>query len=626
MAHAQRMSRAGRWAAYLHDLTWVVLSVALAYWLRFNLGTIPEPFREGMVVIGGVALAVYGVLFRAFGLYGGIWRVASFPDLTRIVKTVAIGTMATTVILFYLKSLGGVPRSVLLMHPLLLMLGMALPRVGYRRIVERQPHRKRSIGQRTLIVGAGYTAEALLDSLTRHPAFEPVAFIDPDARGRGVPLRGLPVLRGMERVPRIIRDVGIDVVMVALPTIPPPVLEGLAEACAATRVPCRILPTSDELGVGPVDAARLRPVRVEDLLGRAPPALDRTLISGSLRDKRVLVTGGGGFIGSELCRQIAGAGVGRLIVLDNTEANLVQVHTAIRQVYPDVGLHPLLGDIRDRARMKQVFAEHVPQVVFHAAAYKHVELMEANPFEAVENNVIATRALADTADSVGCERFVMISTDKAGHPSNVVGATKRMAELYCQNLQRVSRTRFIATRFGNVIGSSGSVVGIFEQQISEGGPVTVTHPEMTRHFVTALEVAGMVLQTAAMGRGGEVFVVHLGEPVRIADLARKMIRLSGREPGREIQIAYTGLRGGEQLHDRLFLSGDTLVGTDHPHLLEAPSRPIEWKRLLFEIDRIEKSVIERDFSALTASLNFLVPEFTPDPGSPLAQRAVPLGG
>ncbi len=397
--------------------------------------------------------------------------------------------------------------------------------------------------------------------------------------------------------------------MLAIPSADRKVVKKLVDQCNQVNVPCQTLPSVFEIADHGVDASRLRHVTLEDLLGRDPVKLDTQAISDYLQGKVVLVSGGGGSIGSELCRQVAHQKPERLIVFDNGEFNLYSIDHELNENFPGLSLESILGDVKDADRVNWVFQTFSPDVVFHAAAYKHVPMIESNPAEGVTNNICGTKVVADAADRYGADRFVMISTDKAVNPANVMGATKRVAEIYCQNLDVHSQTRFITTRFGNVLGSAGSVVPLFHKQIEDGGPVTVTHRDITRYFMTIPEAVSLILQAGAMGRGGEIFVMDMGDPVLISDLARQMIRLSGLEPESDIQIVYTGLRPGEKLYEEIFHESEGLQPTSHAKLLLATSRQVDWDWLNKELVQLQNAAVLRDVEIVTNHLHNIIPEF-----------------
>ncbi len=607
MRHRRRWWQSS-WTVLLHDLLWVPAALFFAYWLRFNMNEIPTSFQSGMIWLVAVAVPVQAVSFCLFGLYRGIWRFASVPDLMRILKSVMTGVAVTFGLMFIFQRLAGVPRSVLLLYPLFLALGLAAPRLCYRWWKDRSLHLVGD-GQRALVVGAGDAGELLLRDLLKNHAYVPVGILDDDANKLGKEIHGIRVLAGLNDVPGQIQSMAADVVLLAIPSASRRLIRRVTEDCQRAGIPCRTLPSLAEMADGRVEVARLREVAIEDLLGREPVAINSDALSAFLCGKRVLVTGAGGSIGSELCRQIVNMVPAQMIMLDHAEFNLYRIEQELCAEKRDVCI-PLLGDVRDAARMRWLFEHFQPEVVFHAAAYKHVPLVEENPAEGVKTNVLGTCAVADLAVEFTAGKFVLVSTDKAVNPANVMGATKRAAEMYCQNLDaRSPQTAFITTRFGNVLGSAGSVVPKFRRQIAAGGPVTVTHPEMTRYFMTIPEAVSLILQAGAMGRGGEIFVLDMGEPVKILDLAGQMIRLSGLAPDEDIAIEFIGLRPGEKLYEELFHEAEHLHGTAHPKLMLAEAREAAWPVLTEQLEQLRDACIRRDVDLVRHTLKAIVPEF-----------------
>ena len=598
-----------RWVAFLHDLIWVALAILLAYWFRYNLETIPQVDYASLAALTAIAVPVQGAVFWLFHLYRGFWRFASVPDLIRILKAVGLGTVIVTATCALLTRFHGVPRSVFFLYPLLLIGGMSLSRVTYRWLKNHKFNLSVQEGKRTLIVGAGHAGELLVRDLLHRPEYQPVAFVDDDPKKYNRDIHGVRVIGKTAELVEVIRSISIELVVLAIPSADKNVVKGLVNECNQIRVPCQTLPSVFEMAGQGVDASRLRQVTVEDLLGRDPVQLDVKAISGYLRHKVVLVTGGGGSIGSELCRQVAAQQPERLIVFDNGEFNLYSIDHELRVNFPELKLVTVLGDVKDMDRVSWTFQTFSPNVVFHAAAYKHVPMVEINPAEGVTNNVCGTKIVADAANHFGADRFVMISTDKAVNPANVMGATKRVAEIYCQNLAQSSQTRFITTRFGNVLGSAGSVVPLFHKQIKNGGPVTVTHKEITRYFMTIPEAVSLILQAGSMGEGGEIFVLDMGEPVLIRNLAEQMIRLSGLVPGEDVEIVYTGLRPGEKLYEEILHESENLQPTSHPKLLLARSRQVDLDWLLAELQNLQKAATSRQVDTLKSHLQNIVPEF-----------------
>ena len=598
-----------RWAAFAHDLLCIPLSIVLSFWFINDLTFNGELFDLSLPLIV-LTVPVQGFFFRVCGLYRGMWRFASLPDLVRIINAVGVGSVVVVLVFFSSRTLAGIPGAVILLYPLLLTVSLSGSRVLYRWRKDRRGLRANQRGaERVLIVGAGRGGELLARDLLRRQEYQPVLFVDDSPAKQGREIQGIRVNGTLEDIGRLVVELDISLVLLAIPSADRALLKRLVMLCTGLGVKCQTLPAIGETRGASVGVSELRPITLEDLLGREPVRLDNRAIADCITGRVVLVTGGGGSIGSELCRQIAALEPARLVVFDHGEYNLYEIDLELRNRFPDLALVTVLGDIKDAQRVEWLFTSFSPQVVFHAAAYKHVPMLEVNPAEGVRNNVAGTRMIADAAHRHGAERFVLISTDKAVNPTSVMGTTKRIAELYCQNLAMRSKTRFITTRFGNVLGSAGSVVPLFERQIREGGPVTVTHRDITRYFMTIAEAVGLILQAGAMGHGGEVFVLDMGEPVPIRELAKQMIRLSGFEPDRDIKIVYTGLRPGEKLFEEVFHEQENLRGTSHPKLQLAAGRRIDWDWLLTRLDRLEQAAAARDMAAIVEQLKTLVPEY-----------------
>lgn len=593
--------------AVIHDLLMIPLAWWLAYWLRFNLGVIPEEFRSPAWLALLVLVPIQAGVFWFFGLYRGVWRYASVQDLLRILKSVAVGVFISVVVLFVATRLEGVPRSVPLLYAVLLVMVLSGPRLAYRWLKE---HRVTlSSGQRVLIVGAGAAGEMLVRDMLREGGhYLPVAFVDDKRRRIGQEIHGIPIVGSCDTIPAKARELAIEVIVLAVPSARVAQRKRLIALCEETGLPFRTVPELEGLMTGRVAVDQLREVSIEDLLGREPVDLDWDRIRGGLSGRVVLVSGAGGSIGSELCRQLARLQVKTLVLFENGEYNLYRIELELRATFPALDLEVCLGDVVDRPFIDQVFNRTKPSIVFHAAAYKHVPMLESQVRQAVRNNVVGTRVIADAADRLGCSEFVMISTDKAVNPANVMGSTKRVAEIYCQNLNKRSMTRFITVRFGNVLGSAGSVVPLFRQQIADGGPVTVTHPDIERFFMTIPEACQLIMQAAVQGAGGEIFVLEMGEPVKIRYLAEQMIRLSGLEPGRDIDISYTGLRPGEKLYEELFHEQEALQATKHKKILLAQPRVLDWGALVAVMDEVSDAVQRGDDGVLRQKLAQLVPE------------------
>ncbi|RMG31650.1 MAG: polysaccharide biosynthesis protein, partial [Gammaproteobacteria bacterium] len=508
-----------RTVAMAHDLLMVAPAWLGAYWLRFNLGDIPPHFLRAALDWLPVVVVLQGGAFVFFGLYRGLWRFASLPDLLRILKAAASGTLAVFVTSFLVNRLAGIPRSVFLLYPVLLVALLGLPRFAYRWLKDRKLYL--GGGRRTLIVGAGRAGEMLVRDILRdrERALDPIGFVDDDPRKQGLELHGVRVLGTTKQLPDLVARNAIDLVLIAIPSAASKQIRRVVERCEQAGVAFRMLPRMADLVAGRVSVQALRQVSIDDLLGRDPVHLDLEAVRAGLSGRCVLVTGGGGSIGSELCRQIARLGPARLVVFEASEFNLYRIERELRRDFPALVLECVLGDVTDAAAVERVFTRYAPQVVLHAAAYKHVPLLEYQLREAMRNNVLGTRRVAEAAARHGVHTFVLVSTDKAVNPGNVMGASKRVAELVCQAQALRAPTRFITVRFGNVLGSAGSVVPLFREQIEQGGPVTVTDPRMTRYFMTIPEACQLILQAGVMGAGGEIFVLDMGEPVRITWLA-----------------------------------------------------------------------------------------------------------
>lgn len=597
-----------RTVIFIHDLVMVPIAWMGAYWLRFNLSPLPDLELRASLHWLPFVILLQGAVFRFFGLYRGVWRFASIPDLILIGKSVAVGVIGIALMAFFYNRLEGVPRSVLPLYAGLLLLLLCGPRILYRMSKDRGA--TLGSGKRALIVGAGKAGEMLVRDLLRERdrEFLPIAFVDDDAQKKGREIQGLRVRGGCTKIPKLVRNLEIEVILIAAPSATEKDMRRIVEICESTSVAFLTLPSVQEVLSGQ-SARSLRDVSIEDLLGRAPVRLDRAAIGNHLQGKRVLVTGGGGSIGSQLCREIARFPVDQLIVLEQCEFNLYQIEADLRRKYPDLYLRALLGNVTDRQAVERVIALHSPHVIFHAAAYKHVPLLQDQAREAVLNNVIGTQIVAQAAVAAGVQEFVLISTDKAVNPTNVMGATKRVAEMLVQDLTEANRTRFVTVRFGNVLDSAGSVVPLFREQIKQGGPVTVTHPEISRYFMTIPEACQLIMQAAAAGQGGEVFVLDMGEPVKVGYLAEQMIRLSGKRPGVDVRIEYIGLRPGEKMHEELFHPQEHLTPTGHAKLLLAQSRPIDHRRLELALGKLAQACAVFDEDLIRRTLRELVPEF-----------------
>lgn len=561
--------------ALAFDLGAVVLAWIGAFLLRFNLSW-PTAYSAELV-IGILYLLViqFSVCYWA-GLYRGMWAFASLPDLRRLIRVVSISAVAVLGLSLFGYPWLAIPRSIVLLYPILLILMMGGGRITWRLWKEYRltpiPDAKR---KPVVVVGAGTAGAMLLRELARSPEWRVVALVDDDKYKVGQELSGCPVEGATKDLPEILRRHGARHVILAMPSAPAEILQSITRLATENGASLFTVPGLAELMSGRVAINMMRPVKIEDLLGRESVHIDNENVRTMLEGKRILVTGAGGSIGSELCRQLSRFQPSCIILMELSEFALYMVEQWFGEHRPDIPIMRLAGDVKDDSRVRQIFSQYEPQVVFHAAAYKHVPLMEVNnAWQAVRNNVAGTLTVAQAAREFGAERFILISTDKAVNPTNVMGATKRIAEMSCEYLQNGSlTTRFYIVRFGNVLGSTGSVIPKFQAQIARGGPVTVTHPEISRYFMSIPEAAQLVLQAAAMGEGGEIFVLDMGAPVKIVDLARNMIRLSGFTEG-EVRIAYTGLRPGEKLYEELLADAEETLSTPHEKLRIARPRPV----------------------------------------------------
>ncbi len=469
----------------------------------------------------------------------------------------------------------------------------------------------RGTARRFLIVGAGNAGEALLREMMRRKdtQYEVVGFIDDDPAKQGSEIHGIPVLGGVDQLPQICRKQAVDEIAIAIPSANRKQLRRVVQVCQGTKIRFSTVPSLTDIASGKLRVSQMRDVEINDLLGREEIQLDMEQIRSFLANKVILVTGAGGSIGSEMCRQVCAFGPKQLLLLEQAENPLFFIERELNQKFSKVSLTPVIADITDKIRIEQFFADYRPQVVIHAAAHKHVPLMEQNPGEAIKNNVIGTRTIADAANAYGAECFVMISTDKAVNPTSIMGSSKRVAEMYIQDLNKTSKTHYVTVRFGNVLGSNGSVVPIFKQQIAAGGPVTVTHPDMRRYFMTIPEASQLVLQAAAMGEGGEIFVLDMGEPVKIVDLARELITLSGFRPGDDIEIEFSGLRPGEKLFEELSIEGENMLPTKHPKIAVWKNIPKDRQTLRIGIEKLLEVAHTQNRSQIIDTLRELVPEF-----------------
>ncbi|HET6656989.1 MAG TPA: nucleoside-diphosphate sugar epimerase/dehydratase [Gaiellaceae bacterium] len=590
------LNRHRLWQAVV-DSGLVALAWILAFNIRFDYGVPPryEPFLGLDVVL--VVVGVKILTFIVFGLYDHWWRYVSIRDVWRSLLAVGVASiLAVTALYFWNPAPLRLPRGVIVIDWLILIGLVAGTRLAARTIFER-PGRTRLVsrGRDVLVVGAGDAGQLILREMLKNPnlGYSPIGLVDDDPRKKNLRLHGVRVLGTTRDLGHLLRDNRPDEVIIAIPSAAGETRQRIVNVCRDVGVPLKTLPAVHELISGDLNLARqLREVQVEDVLGREAVELDLAAIASYVTGETVLVTGAGGSIGSELCRQIAALGADRIILVDHTENALVDLERELAYERRFNSTVPVLADVKNRAKMRRTFDRFRPGVVFHAAAYKHVPLMEANPVESVRNNVFGMGVVAEVASEFGCKRFVLVSTDKAVNPKNVLGQTKAVCEWIAEAAaaREHNGTHFISVRFGNVLGSSGSVIPLFRRQIARGGPVTITHPEMTRYFMTIPEAVQLIIQAGAIGESGEIYVLDMGPPVKILDLAHNMIRLSGKEPDVDVQIDFIGVRPGEKLHEELWAVDENAEPTTHPKILRCAGMPVDPAWLEDELAELERLV------------------------------------
>jgi FlaA1/EpsC-like NDP-sugar epimerase len=619
-------------ATVAFDVCVIIVSFNVALLLRFDCSLPCIHSSQALLLLPPLLL----LKLIAFGLMGtskGWWRYVSLHDALVILRGNLVATLLVFIFytLFY-KPYADIPTSVLMIDGLLCFMIMTGSRVIARLYGETFGRQRSCSCQvemqgKVIVVGSGAAGQTIVREIRQNPHLNMniIGFLDNDPQRLEQKFQGVPVLGLSDNLEKICRLQNADLVIITQPAVSRKELLAILDTCRKLSIKSKILPSVGEIINEEVSICHVRDVQLEDLLGRKPVHLDVAEIKRYLKGKRVLVTGAGGSIGSEICRQIIGYSPESIVLFDNAETPLFNIENELKALSQFVRLIPSLSDVRDAQKVNSVFSTCKPEVVFHAAAYKHVPMLEVHPAEAVTTNVLGTRNLADAARAAGVERFVMVSTDKAVNPANVMGASKRAAEIYVQYLARKSTTIFNTVRFGNVLGSNGSVIPIFKGQIAKGGPVTVTHPEIVRFFMTIPEAAQLVLQAGSMGRGGEIFLLDMGEPIKILDLAEELIRLSGLRPYEDIDITFTGLRPGEKLFEELLLDGEDITTTGHEKIFVARPRPIDSTTLVRWFDEISLSSLhDMDSGAFTSMLKRIVPEYgNLQPGSAAAVKMTP---
>jgi len=591
------LNRHRLWQAVV-DSGLIAVAWVLAFNIRFDYG-VPPRYQHFLSV--AVILVVVGVkilTFILFGLYDHWWRYVSIRDIWRSLLAVTVGSVVAVMAIYFWNPVPGfrLPRGIIVIDWLILLGLVAGSRLAARTLFER-PGRRRFVarGRDVLVVGAGDAGQLILREMLKNPnlGYAPLGLVDDDPRKKNLRLHGVRVLGTTDDLRHLLRDNRPDEVIIAIPSAAGETRQRIVNVCRDEGVPVKTLPAVHELISGDINLARqLREVQVEDVLGREAVDIDLAAIASYLSGETVLVTGAGGSIGSELCRQIAALGANRIVLVDHAENALVDIERELAYERRFNSSVPVLADVKNRAKMRRVFDRFRPGVVFHAAAYKHVPLMEANPIESVRNNVFGTSVVAEVASEFDCKRFVLVSTDKAVNPKNVLGQTKAVCEWIAEAAaaREHNGTQFISVRFGNVLGSSGSVIPLFRRQITRGGPVTVTHPEMTRYFMTIPEAVQLIIQAGAIGESGEIYVLDMGPPVKIIDLAHNMIRLSGKEPDVDVHIEFIGVRPGEKLHEELWAREEDAEPTTHPKILRCAGSPVEPSWLEDELADLERLV------------------------------------
>ncbi|WP_303774260.1 nucleoside-diphosphate sugar epimerase/dehydratase [Anaerolinea thermophila] len=602
------------------DLMLIVLSVLGSYALRFELGNFFFFYLPSAYWMAGAALIIKPLVYYFFGLYRRMWIYASIREALMVVAasvTASALLAATMITLASFRFFVGFPRSVLIIDFLLSVFAAGGLRFTLRLLAESRINQaiQEGVGsrhpQKVLIVGAGDAGALVVREMQKNPQLNlvPVGFLDDNPAKQRQQIYGVPVVGTLSDLEKVIDQTRVQQVIIAIPSAAGRVVRLVADACRAKGVPFRTMPGIYELLGGTVSVSRLREVDITDLLRRSPVQIDESLVGATLSGKVVLVTGAGGSIGRELCRQVARWGPSELILLGHGENSIFEALMELRENFPSLLFRPVIADVRDYGRIRTIFLRHHPEIVFHAAAHKHVPLMELNVEEAVTNNVLGTMNVVSAALESGVERLVMISTDKAIRPANIMGATKRLAEMIVLDAARRSGRSYSVVRFGNVLGSRGSVVPLFKRQIARGGPVTITHPEMRRYFMTIPEAVHLVLQASAMGEGGETFVLNMGEQIRILDLAEDLIRLSGLEPGKDIEIVFTGIRPGEKLSEELWDEGVPIEKTEHPEIFRVnpDTSELSGEELRGLVEQILRLAQEGDTHTLINLLDETIP-------------------
>jgi FlaA1/EpsC-like NDP-sugar epimerase len=605
------------WVLLLLYAIELTASIWLAYELRFDF-LVDHGFRQERLFVLLWLIPLQLILLGLFQQLTPQLGYFSTPDLARMFHALILSSIVVLIVWIIWGEGFAPPRGVIVLDFVFCLVGLTGVRLALRTLRESltvSSKRERGRARRVAIIGAGDAGAVLAHELSLKPGYglDPVAFFDDDPRKLNSRVHGIPILGPPERLLAVNTKLRIKEVIIAMPSAPAKRVGEIVRILRQAQLQCKTVPSLDQLALGQVRVSQLRNVEVQDLLGREKVDLETENILSALQNRVVLVTGAGGSIGSELCRQIATYAPARLLLLDRSEPHVFQIQQELIGLGHGEKITPLVADILDMARMEDIFSRYHPEVIFHAAAHKHVPMMECQPSEAIKNNSLGTAQLAAMAFEFNVDRFILISSDKAINPTSVMGATKRLAEMYIQTLyaSRPNQTKFMAVRFGNVLGSSGSVIPLFQKQIAEGGPVKVTHPDMTRYFMTIPEASMLVLQSAAQGTGGEIFVLDMGKPIKIVDLARQMIELSGLKPDEDIQIAFTGIRPGEKLFEEISHCGERFVPTTHPKILRFVSSPEDLDQMRITLNRLRAKLFQLEPDQLKLLLKEAVPEYEP---------------
>jgi len=602
LSHKKRLTIIGL------DLFLIVFCYFLAFVLRFEMD-IPLEFFRAMLKTLPIVILLRLCCFWLFGLYRGMWRFASTEDLISILKAISTSSLLIVLSLYLINQFSGYPRSVFFIDWLLAVIFIG----GFRfsiRLFKEIVQSDSEAGKRVLIVGAGSAGESILREIMKNGklCYKPIGLIDDDPMKKGLRLHGTKILGNKEDIPEVVKNYGIEEIIISVPSATNTQIKKIIDLCIKSGAKFKTVPNLTEILNGKVSVSKIRNVQMEDLLGRESVDVNMDQIRLGLARKRILVTGAGGSIGKELCRQISKFHPEELILFDHAENSIFYIDRELRESFPSLNCTPLVADVSDKKSTNQILAAHKPHIIFHAAAHKHVPLMELNPGEAVKNNVLGTKIIADLALEHNIEKFIFISTDKAVSPKNFMGATKRIGELYVASLAKANSTRYMSVRFGNVIGSTGSVVRLFKEQIQQGRPITVTHPKASRFLMTIPEAVHLILQASSIGKGGEIFILDMGNPIMIIDLAKTIISLSGFEPEKDIPILITGLRPGEKLEEKLFDNkSERLKPTDHKkiHVIETINK-IDYTPIIDSINKLEIYVQELDEKKLIGKFQKLL--------------------